>query len=128
MTTILVVDDERSIVETLSEILTWEGYEVRTADNGQEALDALAGPTASALPDLVLVDYMMPVLDGIATLESIQLLPGCKGLPAVLMSAVAEPPPPTDRLWRGFLRKPFGVDELLETIEKALAQAVGRRP
>ena len=60
MTLILVVDDESSIVEMLSEVLEEEGYEVITANNGLEGLNLLQ----SARPAVVMSDVMMPVLDG----------------------------------------------------------------
>jgi CheY-like chemotaxis protein len=118
MTTILVVDDEPSIVDTLSEILSFEGYQVSAASDGKEALQVLA---ASA-PDVIIIDYMMPVLDGIQVLTAMETIAGCKATRAILMSAVAEPPAES-RLWHAFLRKPFDIDALMTAIERA---SVGR--
>ena len=66
MTLILVIDDELSIVEMLSEFLAEEGWQVMTASNGQEGLERLA----SARPALVVSDVMMPRLDGFGLLSA----------------------------------------------------------
>lgn len=116
MTKILVVDDEPSIVDTLREILTWEGYEVSAAAEGKEALELLTTTT----PDIILIDYMLPWLDGVQVLTQMRRLPGCADIPAILMSAVAEPPA-RSHLWVAFLKKPFNVQSLLDALDKALA-------
>ncbi|MFN8015821.1 MAG: response regulator [Acidimicrobiia bacterium] len=63
--TILVVEDEESLVRSYSKFLSREGYEVLTANNGQQAIDVIANAT----PDLILLDLTMPVLDGVGFLE-----------------------------------------------------------
>jgi CheY-like chemotaxis protein len=64
MATILVVDDERTIVETIVELLTWDGHSVIAASNGVRALEVIE----QQRPDLVLLDFMMPLKDGVETL------------------------------------------------------------
>ncbi|MCF8035988.1 MAG: response regulator, partial [Desulfobacteraceae bacterium] len=66
--TILIVDDEESILKSLSGILTDEGFEILTAANGYEALKCIEEQG----PDLVLLDIWMPGLDGIETLKEIK--------------------------------------------------------
>ena len=66
--TILVVDDEATILQSLSGILSDEGFEVLTASNGYEALKVIE----EASPDLVLLDIWMPGMDGIETLQEIK--------------------------------------------------------
>lgn len=112
MKTILVVDDEFSIVETLGEILTWEGYVVVTAPNGRAALTLLA----TERPALVLLDYMMPVLDGLQTLASIRGDDRLKNIPVVLMTAAPQRVLDAEPLWNVLLRKPFDVDALLAIV------------
>ncbi|MGD8268754.1 MAG: response regulator, partial [Desulfobacterales bacterium] len=65
---ILIVDDEPSILQSLAGLLTDEGFDVRTASNGYEALKTIE----SESPDLVLLDIWMPGLDGIDTLQEIK--------------------------------------------------------
>ena len=66
--TILIVDDEPSIVQSLSGLLTDEGFEVTTAGNGYEALQQIE----AIVPDLVLLDIWMPGIDGLETLKEIK--------------------------------------------------------
>lgn len=108
---ILVVDDEHSIVETLVELLTWEGYLATTADNGQAALDAMQLHT----PDLVLIDYMMPVMDGLRVLERMRAEPRLASVPVVLMTAAQLPP--VEPRWNARLTKPFDASVLLKTVK-----------
>lgn len=69
MATILVVDDEFAIVDLLEMVLVDEGYHVLTAANGRQGLERLAGQPR---PDLVLSDYMMPILDGAGMLRTMR--------------------------------------------------------
>lgn len=112
MALILVVDDEAAIVETLAEVLLWKGHEVVTASNGELALAAMR----QRAPQLVLLDYMMPVRDGLQTLEDMRADPSLAAIPVVLMSAASELAVPGTRRWDAFLHKPFrqpGLDEVL---------------
>jgi CheY-like chemotaxis protein len=117
MKTILLVDDELAIIEALTEVLTWEGYKVVSASNGQEGLATLAQAPA----DLVLLDYMMPVLDGIQTLRALRADPATKDIPVVMMTAAPAALPDEIRRELPVLRKPFDVNALLDTIERKLA-------
>ena len=116
---ILVVDDEYAIVEALAALLGDEGYRVATAMNGAEALQRIA----EEKPDLVVLDVMMPVMDGRAPLARIRADASLEGLPVILMSA-APRGPTTGPTSDAFLQKPFGVVPLLATIERLLAPAV----
>ena len=107
---ILVVDDEPSIVDALAEVLRWEGYPVLTAPNGQRALEELGRAQAS----LVLLDYMMPVMDGLLALERIRADPAWRSIPVVVMTAATLPADASG--WDGLLRKPFEVDALFELV------------
>src|SRR6266852_4239075 len=124
MKTILVVDDEYFLVETLSALLETEGYRVVSAANGKDGLAQLVKES----PDLVLTDLMMPVADGLQLLRGLHALPDFRSLPVVMMSAsrqgVARSRHPKGRsLGRSaFLRKPFDVDELLPIIERLIGK------
>src|SRR5438132_105387 len=120
MTTILVIDDEWAIVDTLRGLLEDEGYNVITARDGSEGLACL--PTAR--PDLVLVDLMMPGITGTEVLTRLREDDEWRGLPVVLMSAgrsLHEQSP--EGVF--FLPKPFQLDRLLRTIKEALATPAG---
>lgn len=104
---ILVVDDEVSIADTLAELLAWEGHEVVTAGNGRAALDVIA----TQRPDVILCDFMMPIMDGAQLCREVKSKPELCGIPFILMTAAPQGLPkgvPFDRL----LVKPFGADEL----------------
>ena len=82
MAEILVVDDERMIRVGLKRLLESEGYEVRFANNGEQALEELS----RARPDLVLLDLMMPVMNGFATLQELREIDPL--LPIIILTAV----------------------------------------
>src|SRR5262245_5042612 len=83
---ILVVDDEGGIIDVLIAVLKDAGYAATGASNGQEALAQLRG----TLPDLVLLDLEMPVLDGADTLRALSADPRLAGLNVALMSGIPE--------------------------------------
>ncbi len=79
---ILIVDDDRIAVESLSFYFRDEGYEVKTAGDGEEGLKKLGGYR----PDLIISDIVMPKLDGIGMLEKIKENPATKGIPVLVLS------------------------------------------
>jgi CheY-like chemotaxis protein len=109
---ILIVDDEPNIAYALAMLLTDEGHLVHTARNGAEALALLEQERV----DLILSDVMMPVVDGHMLVE--ELRKRGNQTPVMLMSAAAH----AVRVLPGipFLPKPFDIDELLTTVERAL--------
>lgn len=114
---ILVVDDEPGTVDVLTAVLTDAGFEAIGAANGRDALAKLRADAIS----VVLLDVVMPVLDGPDTLRALRGEMGLGQLPVVLMSGIPESM--VKRRCRGytaFLRKPFSLDELLATIQRAL--------
>jgi CheY-like chemotaxis protein len=116
---ILVVDDEPGIVDVLTAVLEDAGYRVTGAGNGQKALAQLA----EAVPDLMLLDFEMPLLDGASTLRRLQGA-AARAIPVVMMSGVPESMVQRRcRGYRAFLRKPFSLDELLETVRQVLLPA-----
>jgi CheY-like chemotaxis protein len=112
---VLIVDDDAAVQEIMFEILTCEGYEVQTARNGLEGLCRLrrGGP----LPDVILLDITMPVMDGI-TFRRTQLRdPALSRIPVVVASAVV---PVHTLVGTRQLQKPFGISELLVAIADEL--------
>jgi CheY-like chemotaxis protein len=111
---ILVVDDEPTIREILAAVLADEGYRVRTARDGQEALALLDGPDGAAA-DLILSDVMMPRMTGVELVG--RLRARGDSVPVVLMSANhAGDDLPGVR----FLAKPFDLDDVSAAVRRAL--------
>ena len=106
MVTVLVVDDEFGIAELFDAILTDEGHRVLTAINGRHGLELLA----QERPDLVFLDYMMPVMDGAAMLRAMAADPALPAVPVVMMSSMPEATV-AERCsgYVTFLRKPFKI-------------------
>jgi len=83
---ILVVDDEFSVAEVLQSVLADSGHEVIMAINGRQGLERLS----ERRPDLVLLDFMMPIMDGPAMLKAMEEDPAYRNLPAVVISSLPE--------------------------------------
>lgn len=117
MKTVLVVDDEFDIVEVLISVLGDEGYRVITAADGRQGLDRLAETPA----DLVLLDYMMPRMDGPAMARAMRDNPAYRHIPIVLMSAVGESSARGSfTAYAAFLRKPFRIRTVLDLIARLI--------
>jgi two-component system nitrogen regulation response regulator NtrX len=115
---ILVVDDEADIVNLVVELLQDEGYEVRSAFNGEMALAAIA----QQQPAMILMDMYMPQMTGIMLLEHLKAN-GVSDIPVVLMTASPRAAEPL--LNQGlvdYLAKPFDIDQLLQCVERHLRQ------
>ena len=116
---ILVVDDDPSIREILSLQLTRLGYEVTTADDGLEAVEAFKAST----PDAILMDLMMPRLDGLATCQKIRAVEkknGVKRTPVLFLTARDSTHDKTSAALSGgdeFVPKPVSIQELRERLE-----------
>jgi CheY-like chemotaxis protein len=110
----MVVEDDESIRAALGEALVEEGYEVVTAEHGARALELLR---AGARPGLVLLDLMMPVMDGRAFLEARAGDPALAAIPVVVVTA---DPRATHEAWtldaQAILAKPLSLQSLLETV------------
>jgi CheY-like chemotaxis protein len=116
--TLLVVDDEVGITEALNDLLSEEGFHVLVAGHGKEALERMA----SKRPDLILVDYMMPVMDGRELLLALQADAATRDIPVMMMSAIPRASLPVDCMPRAFLRKPFTIDRLLAEVGRLLGE------
>jgi CheY-like chemotaxis protein len=124
MHTILVVDDEFGIAETLQLLLEDEGYHVVTASNGRQGLQRLA----DGVPDLVLLDYMMPGLDGPGMLRAIRGDATYRDIPVIMMTALPKATVADGvggLCYAGFLRKPFRACEVLDLVAQVLG---GEKP
>ncbi len=119
----LVVDDDPDILEALAEILEVEGFEIRRARNGQEALDKLGPPR----PNLILLDLMMPVMDGWEFAQKLHERQDIPPIPIIVLSADRNVGNKARELGAvGHLAKPFELNELLDLVRSSLGD--GSRP
>jgi len=117
--TILVVDDEPRYVRLVEVNLTTEGYTVETASNGQQAVESVAAKQ----PDLVLLDVMMPIMDGFTACERIREF---STLPIIILTAKGEERDRVRGLDAGaddYIVKPFSAQELLARVRAVLRRA-----
>ena len=118
---ILVIEDDVTIRESIVELLTSEDYQVTAAEHGQAGLDYLL--TATALPDLILIDLMMPVMDGFAFCAAKAADPRLRGLRTVVMSADGHAKKKREETGaQEYMRKPVDIDYLLRRVAEVLAQ------
>jgi len=116
---ILVVDDTPANIQTLAAVIKQKGYEISVATNGKQALDVLG----KVRPDLILLDVMMPEMDGFETCARIKASPELRDLPIIFLTAKTE----TADIVKGFelgavdyVAKPFNSHELLARVNTHL--------
>ena len=120
---VLVVDDDRDVREALVDLLADGGYTATCASNGQEAIERLR---RGDRPDVILLDLMMPVMDGFQFREAQTADPALNDIPVVLLSAHADVPAVASSMGvAAGLRKPFAVDKLLETLDRVCGPRPG---
>ena len=114
--TVLVVDDDVDVRESLAEVLSCAGYRVSTARNGRAALEGLR----TARPDVILLDLMMPVMNGWQFRAAQERDVALAAIPVIVISAVA-----TQNTAPGgvaaTLTKPFSIDALLQAVGEVVA-------
>lgn len=117
MKTILIADDEPDVLKVLRFRLTKRGYNVLTAVNGKEALDL----AREKRPDLLIVDYRMPVMDGEELCRKLKDDDELKRIPVIFITAAAESI--SDQQWNSipaddYIIKPFEPEDLLEKVRR----------
>jgi CheY-like chemotaxis protein len=118
MKTVLIIDDEWVVANVIEFVLGDAGYRVLTAPNGRAGLTLIA----ESRPDIILLDYMMPVLNGAATLRELANSSDYRDIPVVLMSSLPEQAVMTEaKGYVAFLQKPFLDRELLAILDRALS-------
>jgi len=112
---ILIVDDSPTERHVLNDMLTKSGYEVMASDNGEDAIQK----AKSLRPDLILMDVVMPGLNGFQATRAISRDPDTRAIPIILCTSKSQE---TDKIWgmrqgaRDYIVKPVNRDELLEKI------------
>jgi CheY-like chemotaxis protein len=123
---ILVVDDEQDIVTIIGKVLKKNGYEITTAKDGLECIDKVSREQ----PDLILLDNMMPNMDGPAVLSKLKASKETQGIPVIMVTALADQEHITGAQKSGaveYIVKPFDYEVLLEKVAQALKSKGKRR-
>ncbi len=118
---ILVVDDDPNLRVLLRQMLVLRGFEVVDAEDGEDALNAVA----EAKPDAVVLDVMMPIMDGITVCKRLRSQPETAQLPIVMLSGKANQEAVEEGLQAGankYLCKPIAMAELIEHVREVLPQ------
>ena len=121
---VLVVDDEPNIVISLEFLLRQAGYEVRVVRNGEEAVKAVA----ERAPDLIVLDVMMPTLDGYHVCETIRADPKLRSVRILMLTAKSRDVEREKALALGaddYITKPFSTRELVERVKAILGPGDG---
>lgn len=118
---ILVVEDNPDLRETLAELLEDEGYSVATAVDGVEALDYLH---QRPLPGAIILDLMLPRLTGWELGQLLRENPSLAAIPVVIVSAALDVPPGVSHLGAAAcFNKPFSAEELLKTVAQLMGNS-----
>ncbi|MGA1263662.1 MAG: response regulator transcription factor [Prochlorothrix sp.] len=123
MSTILVVEDSETYRTMISDLLQNSGFAVETASNGVEALAKVDGASPEGLPALIVLDIVMPEMNGYEFCRKVKGNPKTKDVPVVMCSSKSEE---FDHYWGmkqgadAYLNKPFEPKELLKTIQHLL--------
>jgi DNA-binding response OmpR family regulator len=113
---VLIIDDDADIREAVSEVLSFEGHEVIAASDGEQGLVRCR----QARPDLILLDLMMPGMNGWDFLRAMRRDASVAATPVVVVSALGRVP---ELPVAGFLPKPFGLDALVSLVRSATRHA-----
>jgi CheY-like chemotaxis protein len=113
---VLIVEDDADLREMMAQLLTLEGYQIETVANGREALDYLNG---APRPDVILLDLMMPIMDGWEFRKRQQNDPALADVPVIVLTALDQAQARASDLKDvDFLKKPLDFDRLLELVRR----------
>ncbi|MCA8971008.1 MAG: response regulator [Planctomycetes bacterium] len=120
--TILIIEDEKLIIVSTQMVLEAVGYRVESAMNGEDGIKT----AKEVKPDLILLDIMMPGIDGWETLTRLKRDPDLTNVPVIIFTAREHArghQKSNDMGAAGYFRKPFEPDELIELVEKHVGQS-----
>lgn len=116
---VLIVEDEQDVADLVADVLGLEGFEARVATGERAVEDAL-----TFCPDVILLDLMMPVIDGFEVARRLGAAEATRNLPIVVMTAMHDAPQRAAEVGtQHWLAKPFDIGELVATVERAAARA-----
>lgn len=118
---VLLVEDNADVRRLYAIGLNQRGFEVKLAANGAEAVDRVAAER----PDYILLDWMMPLMDGREVVERLDGAPDTSGIEIIVISGQPAPPALPRRI-RSWLTKPLTVDELVSEIKRPQAMAAAK--
>ncbi|MDA0673281.1 MAG: response regulator [Cyanobacteria bacterium] len=121
MTKILIIEDDPSLLNNLADILTLENYQVITASDGQQGIEA----AITHQPDLILCDVMMPAMDGFGVVKCLREQPDTSHIPFIFLTAKADRLDQREGMTAGaddYLTKPFRPQEVLTAVQVRLAR------
>jgi len=119
--TVLIIEDEKLIIVSTQMVLEAAGFRVESAMNGEDGIVKASGSS----PDLILLDIMMPGIDGWETLTRLKREPATAGIPVVIFTAREHTrghQKSADLGAADYFRKPFEPDELIDLVEKHIGQ------
>jgi CheY-like chemotaxis protein len=118
---ILIVEDDHDVARSMADVLEAEGYSVAIAANGHEALDRLQ---KGLRPDLILLDMMMPVMDGWSFRTQQRALEEAASIPVVTVTADGDARGKASSIdAAGYLSKPVAIDSLLDAVERVCGRS-----
>ena len=116
----LIAEDELSAAKMLATVLEMEGFTVALAPNGKRALEIID----EVKPELIITDYMMPVMNGIELAQAVRAMPRFANVPILVTSGALEKSLAAyAAFFTAFLRKPYSIDALLDVVGKILAKS-----
>ena len=124
---ILIIDDTVDSVVLLERILVDQGFKVRSETNCFSAIESAQSDT----PDLIILDVSMPEMDGFEVCRRLKEIEDLKDVPVIFLSAMASVNDRDKALSTGgadYINKPFGIDELIDGIEKLLPNSMSQEP
>ncbi len=122
MTKVLIVEDDPLMFRMYQRVFTFEGFEIQMAENGQDGLDKLR----DFHPDIMLIDMMMPVMNGGEMLDKVKSDPATKDIPVIMLTNLAEPKAAEDMLAKGaaqyVVKSKYGPTEVAAMVRELVGQ------
>lgn len=116
---LLIIEDDPYINESLQELMEMEGYQVSSAKNGKEGLDYLLKSESNELPHIIMLDLMMPIMDGFMFRQEQAKHEKISDIPVMVMTAHGNSEQLQDQVRaQAFIKKPLDINQILQVAEK----------